>query len=95
MSSVSGIYSPIAIIINFLMLFLDDPSILSFVLSVFKRLYNSFPLFRKNLEDPIVSVLVAAAKIFDREREALDIKLGQAASEQIGLELYGSEDSQT
>ena len=28
------------------------------MLSVFKRLYNTFPVFRKNLEDPIIMVLI-------------------------------------
>jgi hypothetical protein len=38
-------------------------------LSIFKRLYNSFQIFRKNLEDPILSCLVSILKIHKKEQD--------------------------
>jgi hypothetical protein len=62
-------YAPIATIMNFLMQFTERSDILSFVLQTFKRLYNSFPIFRKNLEDPLISCFVGILKNYKREQQ--------------------------
>ena len=53
-----GIYTSVALIINFFLSFPKKIALQQTVLAVFKRLYNSFPVFRKNLEDPIIMVLI-------------------------------------
>ncbi|CDW84927.1 fyve and coiled-coil domain-containing protein 1-like [Stylonychia lemnae] len=53
-----GLYSSIALIINFFLSFPKNINLQSTVLTVFKRLYNSFHVYRKNLEDPIIMVLI-------------------------------------
>lgn len=59
----------IATIMNFLMQFTDRSDIIGFVLQTFKRLYNSFPIFRKNLEDPLISCFVGILKNYKREQQ--------------------------
>ena len=53
-----GIYTSVALIINFFLSFPKKITLQATVLTIFKRLYNSFPVFRKNLEDPIIMVLI-------------------------------------
>jgi hypothetical protein len=53
-----GLYSSVALIINFFLSFPKKVTLQSTVLSIFKRMYTSFPVFRKNLEDPIIMVLI-------------------------------------
>jgi hypothetical protein len=53
-----GLYTSVALIINFFLSFPKKIALQTTVLTVFKRLYNSFPVFRKNLEDPIIMVLI-------------------------------------
>jgi hypothetical protein len=65
------------------MLFIDDAETLQFILLLFTRLFNSFPAFRKNLEDPILSCLVNSLKIFKRERDILEQKLGHEAATRL------------
>lgn len=48
-----GLYSPLATVINFLMNFRERPDIMGFVLQILKRMFNTFPTFRKNLEEPV------------------------------------------
>jgi hypothetical protein len=67
LENTNGMYAPIAIIMNFLMQFTDRSDILAFVLQTFKRLYNSFPIFRKNLEDPLISCFISILKNYKRE----------------------------
>jgi hypothetical protein len=53
-----GLYTSVALIINFFLSFPKRILLQSTVLTIFRRLYNSFPVFRKNLEDPIIMVLI-------------------------------------
>jgi hypothetical protein len=53
-----GLYTSVALIINFFLSFPKKISLQQSVLTIFKRLYNSFPSFRKSLEDPIIMVLI-------------------------------------
>eukprot|EP00347_Sterkiella_histriomuscorum_P002082 403369545 len=53
-----GLYTSVALIINFFLSFPKRIQLQSTVLTVFKRLYNTFSIFRKNLEDPIIMVLI-------------------------------------
>ena len=63
--------------INFFMQFQDRPDMLSFVLQIFKRLYNSFPIFRKNLEDPIVSCLSSIVRHYKKTKDAVMQKIDE------------------
>ena len=67
LENTNGMYAPIATIMNFLMQFTERTDILVFILQTFKRLYNSFPIFRKNLEDPLISCFVSILKNYKRE----------------------------
>ena len=58
-----GLYGPIAIMLNFFMQFPERMDIVGFNLQIFRRLYNSFPSFRKNIEDPLISCLFNVLKI--------------------------------
>ncbi len=58
MENTEGLYTSIALVINFFLSFPKRIILQGNVLFIFKRLYNSFPLFRKNLEDPIIMVLI-------------------------------------
>lgn len=69
LENTNGMYAPIATIMNFLMQYTDRADILGFVLLTFKKLYNSFPIFRKNLEDPLISCFVGILKIYKREQQ--------------------------
>lgn len=51
------------------MQFPDRIDVVAFILQIFRRLYNSFPNFRKNLEDPIISCLYNVIKLFKAEIE--------------------------
>jgi hypothetical protein len=53
-----GLYSAVALIINFFLSFPKKIALQKTVLRVFKRLYGCFQIFRKNLEDPIIMVLI-------------------------------------
>lgn len=53
-----GLYTSVALIINFFLSFPKRIQLQFTVLSVFKRMYASFPVFRKNLEDPTIMVLI-------------------------------------
>jgi hypothetical protein len=68
LQSMNAIYSPVAIIINFFMQFTDKLDLLGYVLQLFKRLYNIFPSFRKNLEDPILSCLFNTLRQFKKNK---------------------------
>ena len=64
LAETQGLYPVCATIINFLMQFHDRPDVLGYVLQIFKRLFNTFPAFRKNLEDPIIALLMNVVKAF-------------------------------
>mmetsp|Transcript_10133 Transcript_10133/g.10087 ORF Transcript_10133/g.10087 Transcript_10133/m.10087 type:complete len:241 (+) Transcript_10133:122-844(+) len=53
-----GLYTSIALIINFFLSFPKKILLQGNVLFIFKRLFHSFPQFRRNLEDPIIMVLI-------------------------------------
>lgn len=69
LESTNGMYSPIATIMNFFMQFPERNDTLSFVLLTFKRMYNSFPVFRKNLEDPCIACFISILKNYKREQQ--------------------------
>jgi len=48
---------------------------LGFVLQIFKRLYNSFPIFRRNLEDPIISCLSSISKLHKKDKDMVTTKI--------------------
>jgi hypothetical protein len=48
----------VALIVNFFLSYPRRIELQTTVLTVFKRLYSSFSVFRKNLEDPIIMVLI-------------------------------------
>lgn len=53
-----GLYTAAALIINFFLSYPKNIALQHTVLTVFKRIYRGFPRFRKNLEDPVISVLI-------------------------------------
>jgi len=53
-----GLYTAAALIINFFLSYPKNITLQHTVLTVFKRIYRGFPRFRKNLEDPVISVLI-------------------------------------
>lgn len=68
MQNCEGLYSAVALIINFFLSFPKKIELQETVLIIFKRLYNSFTIFRKNLEDPIIMVLINIAhKNYEQE----------------------------
>lgn len=50
------IYGNIALIVNSLLLFPNEPEIMRYCLNILKNLYKQFPSFRKKLESPIMTV---------------------------------------
>jgi hypothetical protein len=58
LQNTEGLYSAVAMIVNFFLSFPRRIELQTTVMTVFKRLYQSFTIFRKNLEDPIIMVLI-------------------------------------
>lgn len=56
--SQEGLYSSVALIVNFFLSFPKKITLQQTVLTIFRRLYNQFPVFRKPLEDPLIMVLI-------------------------------------
>lgn len=63
-----GMYSTIATITNFLMQFPDDHQILASTFIILRRLYNFFPKYRKNLEEPLILILVNILRAFKNSK---------------------------
>ena len=53
----------------------DQVDIMSYTLQVIQKLYNVYPSFRKNLEGPIVAILLNILKIYQGEKMAVWKKL--------------------
>lgn len=53
-----GLYTSVALIINFFLSYPKKIGLQQTVLTIFRRLYSSFHSFRKSLEDPIIMVLI-------------------------------------
>ena len=89
-----GLYGPIAIVINFLMQFPDRVDVVGFNLQIFRRLYNSFPSFRKNIEDPLISCLFNVLKILKNEidkAKRVVLKPGEDMAKLIERDIAGKE----
>lgn len=46
-----GMFASIATITNFLIHFIDENDLMVHIIIIFRRLYNFFPKYRKNIED--------------------------------------------
>ena len=66
LTSTEGLFATIATITNFLMQFLENNTILSYTLTIFKRLYNFFPNYRRHLEGPIIILFVNILKNYSK-----------------------------
>lgn len=63
-------FASIATVTNYLINFLDDTDLVVHILIVFRRLYNFFPKYRKNLEEPMLTIFLAVLKNYKRAAEA-------------------------
>lgn len=72
LESTEGLYTSVALIVNFFLSFPKKIGLQGAVLQIFKKMYNTFPMFRKNLEDPIIMVLI---NIQHKYNELLQIKM--------------------
>ncbi|EAR82059.1 hypothetical protein TTHERM_01337380 (macronuclear) [Tetrahymena thermophila SB210] len=61
------IYGNIALIVNSLLLFPNEPEIMRYCLSILRNLYKQFLTFRKQLETPIMTVLQNISNLKDQE----------------------------
>ena len=65
-----GMFASIATVTNYLINFLDETDLVVHILIVFRRLYNFFPKYRKNLQEPMLTIFVAVLKNYKRAAEA-------------------------
>jgi len=72
-------------VVNFLIGFPKKIQAQRTVLAIFRRLFHSFPMFRKNLEDPVIMVLVNIGIRYTEIRSARTVRLkAYFKSERIG-----------
>ena len=57
LTTMEGLFAPIATVTNFLIQFLDSNIILGYMVITFRRLYNFFTHYRKHLEGSILIIL--------------------------------------
>jgi hypothetical protein len=73
----NGLYSPVATMINFLLQLPHRADVMGYVLQILKRLFNLFPPFRRNLEEPIIAVFSHIYCIYKSEADFNKERLDQ------------------
>lgn len=76
-----GMFSSIATITNYLMNFLDDTDLVVHIIIVFRRLFNFFPKYRKNLEEPLMAIFYAVLKNYKKAHIAQQKSAGSSVTQ--------------
>jgi hypothetical protein len=62
-------FASIATITNFLIHFIDENDLMVHIIIIFRRLYNFFPKYRKNIEDQMLAIFLGVLKNYKKAAE--------------------------